>query len=471
VVARLLILASALCCGSPVASAFADWLHAQAIVESDYVFVGEPFTVKIRALGTVRPRRPDTSVVKDFIVEFGREEWNPSRGDTVFTYRFRARRAGTLHIPPIPVRGAGAAGATARVTIRSRPLEETDARLQLRLPATECYTGQRLLAHLEFRFRGKARNFRFDASFIEDDRLTTVLPTGGFVHRPPDGYLRVRLNRLDVLARVERAGKGDGIRNILRVPMVLVPRQAGLLRLEAPGVRAQLVRVRGRKPQNLYVMAELAELNVRELPEEGRPDDFSGLVGDYDLRASLDGGRVRVGDPLQLTLTLTGQPYLYDLELPESSAVSALTDNFQVRRATPPATARESAKDFHYVIRPRHAGVTAVPSIVYNSFDPGAGRYIVRATDPLPLQVDENDVITAADAEGLGSGRRAQDRRHEDTAGGIAHNFEDSGAVLPQGSGLGATLLTPLRVAGFTVPPAVFLGALAWRRLRKARGR
>ncbi len=450
-------------------NAYAEWLHAEVNVESDYVFAGEPFMVKIRVLGSVRPRRPDTSAVKEFIVEFGREEWNPSRSDTVFHYRFRARRPGTLHIPPIPVRGSGAVAETARITIRARPREETDASLQLELSDTDCYTGQRLLAHLRFRFRGDVRGFQFDASFLDDERLRFVLPTGGVVDRRPDGYVRARLNRMIVLAQWERWGSGDEARNRVSVPVILIPQQAGSMTLEAPGVRAQLVRVRRRKPQNLYVMAKPVTLSVRALPGEERPVNFSGLVGQFDLRAALDPARVRVGDPLTLTLTLTGEPYLYDLDLPQGVVAGALTADFQVSIATPPSTSRESAKDFHFTIRPRHAAVQAVAGIEYNSFDPESGRYVTISTEPVPLAVAGNRVLTASDAEGADPGRiELQGRRHT-AEGGIAHNFEDGGALRPQGAGLSSLVSTPGRAAGLGVPLIVFLAAAALRRRRGAR--
>jgi oxygen tolerance protein BatD len=436
---------------------FADWLHAQVSVQSDYVFVGEPFTVRIRVLGTVVPRRPDTSAVKDFAIEFDRKEWNSSRGDTAFIYRFRAKRAGVLHVPPIPVSGGGTTTRTPRMTVRARSVEETEAVLTVELSTRDCYVGQRVFGDLVLRFRGDGRSYAFDVPFLHDERFVAVLPTHGFVSHPPDGQIRVRVNRMHAVAQFAQDGAGDDATNTVRLPMILIPQQAGLIELAEVGAQTRIQRAKRRKPENLFVQAAATTLAVRPLPEDGRPHDFSGLVGRYRLQAAVDLSSIRVGDPVTLTLTLSGEPYLSDASFPDMLSKAGLQDDFQTSIGAPESTSRETAKDFHYTLRPRSTTVRKIPEITYNYFDPIARRYVTARTNPVPLRVAANRVLRASDAEGAAAASSPRVVVPQDLLAGIAHNFDGPGVLTMQRLGLAALFASPVRTGAIAIPPAAFL--------------
>ncbi|MBN2407462.1 MAG: protein BatD, partial [Elusimicrobia bacterium] len=48
------------------------------------------------------------------------------------------------------------------------------------------------------------------------------------------------------------------------------------------------------------------EVHIKPLPEEGRPSGFSGAVGEYDVKISLDKQTVKQGEPVTLSVDIEG---------------------------------------------------------------------------------------------------------------------------------------------------------------------
>ena len=108
---------------------------------------------------------------------------------------------------------------------------------------------------------------------------------------------------------------------VIELTQILIPKQAGKVvfppfRLEAAIPAEQQAQRRRRDPfQGLLnrgrmvrrtVVSEPAEFSVKALPSKGRPQDFSGAVGQFRLRSSLSTRSLKVGETATLTLTVLG---------------------------------------------------------------------------------------------------------------------------------------------------------------------
>ena len=58
------------------------------------------------------------------------------------------------------------------------------------------------------------------------------------------------------------------------------------------------------------VTSEALELKVLPLPQQGRPADFSGLVGRYQLESNLEPKQVKAGESATFTVELKGRTHL-----------------------------------------------------------------------------------------------------------------------------------------------------------------
>lgn len=123
-------------------------------------------------------------------------------------------------------------------------------------------------------------------------------------------------------------------------------------------------------------------LDVRPLPTDGRPDDFLGAVGRFQVEATLDRDVVEDGETLGLRLRVTGDGDLGAFGAPRLDSLAGFDVVGRLER--PEADARVLV----YELAPRVVGAVEVPAVAFPYFDPtGEGAWRVARTAPLPVTV------------------------------------------------------------------------------------
>ncbi|TPW17610.1 MAG: hypothetical protein FD126_3608, partial [Elusimicrobia bacterium] len=139
------------------------------------------------------------------------------------------------------------------------------------------------------------------------------------------------------------------------------------------------------------------QLNVKPLPEAGKPAGFGGAVGRFRIKAELDKGTVKAGDAVNLTVTVEGNGNLKalgDLPLPEMPEFRAYETVTSLNQAKDEHGVRGS-KVFKTVLVPKVSGDLALPPIPFSYFDPGQEKYVTAQTPPLRLGVTPGDPAQA----------------------------------------------------------------------------
>ncbi len=366
---------------APHAAHGADALFAQLAVESDHVFRYEPFQVFITVRGTVRPRIPDTSAVKDFDVALLGHRSRDSQGETIFYYRFTPRRLGKLGIPPIPVRGGTSSTKTARAVIRVEAAPPVaGAALEMRLDPPSAYVGQSVEVLVRFISPAPVRAMELTLPFARDSRVDATLINRGIAVPLPAGFLRLRVNDRPAIAEERLLEKGSE----LEYRAVIRPLKWGRIRFDPATLRTS------GDTGRLLVRSEPVDLEVQQLPA-GAPPSYTGLIGRHELLAEVQPRRATLGEPLELVLTLSGGAYLEDAESPDPTP--ALGGEFRVYGQRESVDA--GAKQVRYKIRPNRSGDVTIPAIDYAYFDPETGRYVTHNTQPIRVRIDE-PAITAS---------------------------------------------------------------------------
>ncbi len=207
--------------------------------------------------------------------------------------------------------------------------------------------------------------------------------------------------------------------------------------------------------------SEPLALTVLPLPDEGKPDVFSGAVGRFAMTVDAIPTEVTAGDPITLRMRLSGTGNLAD------SGPPVLSDPHAFRTYEPRAGKLETAPDgsgsrtFEQVLIPTDASVRAIAPVRFGYFDPVARRYQTLASSPIalvvraPRETPRTDIVAAT-----GSGqiaRPAEERLGRD----ILYIKDDPGRLRPRGAWWYWTLL-----AWQPVPLALFLAAVWYDRHR-----
>lgn len=140
---------------------------------------------------------------------------------------------------------------------------------------------------------------------------------------------------------------------------------------------------------NQDISSKPVKISVIPLPAEGKPKGFSGQVGRFDVRATIDKQQVKTHEALTYRIIVSGEGNLRGLATPEPR----FPEGFEVY----PPEVKESLKrdggtvsgnkSFEWLMVPRSAGRQVIPAFSLNYFDPLARKYRSAYTKEMVLQV------------------------------------------------------------------------------------
>lgn len=133
------------------------------------------------------------------------------------------------------------------------------------------------------------------------------------------------------------------------------------------------------RARSMYLRTQARELTVKPLPVDGKPKDFSGVVGTLQLEGSYTKEEVNIGDSLSLMVTASGNANLDGLKKIFSSNVPGFAVYETQKNST------ESVKDgqyyaqkgFEVILVPQKTGTVEVSPVAISYFNPVTERYEV----------------------------------------------------------------------------------------------
>lgn len=222
----------------------------------------------------------------------------------------------------------------------------------------------------------------------------------------------------------------------------------------------------GYREKPLTARSEPIEFTSLPLPDEGRPAGFAGAIGDFNLQVSATPIEAEVGEPLTLTMTITGNGNFDRVQaplFPESAGWKTYSPSSDT---TAPATAsQEGSKVFEQAIVARSAGIAEIPALSFSYFDPVAKRYVSRESMPIPVTIKGPVPATAPQTSARQTGQAAPTAAapQAQPAPQLALTPAIPGlAPLHLNPGKGVSTITPVYYRPvFLVPVALLLLALA----------
>jgi hypothetical protein len=126
-------------------------------------------------------------------------------------------------------------------------------------------------------------------------------------------------------------------------------------------------------------------LNVKELPADEKPENFSGGVGNFTFDASVSPTDVKVGDPITLKMSVQGEGNLSAVSLPAMKE----SDAFKVYEPT--VKEENGVKRLEQVLIPKKEAVTEVPAITFAYFNNELSKYQTVVKGPFSIKVSKGE--------------------------------------------------------------------------------
>ena len=132
-------------------------------------------------------------------------------------------------------------------------------------------------------------------------------------------------------------------------------------------------------------------IDVKNLPDNGKPASFAGAVGNYNFKSDIDKTQLRTNEAFTLTLTVSGTGNIELLQMPEPT----FPPDFEVydpkitTSTSNGANGMSGTKKAEYLVIPRRAGNFDLASIAFSYFNPSNGTYTTLQSDAYSIQVEK----------------------------------------------------------------------------------
>ena len=145
--------------------------------------------------------------------------------------------------------------------------------------------------------------------------------------------------------------------------------------------------------KRVYIQSNTSTIKVKPLPVEGQPVNFSGAVGQYDIKSALSSSQVKTGESVTLTLTINGSGNIRMFDPPTFPVIPNI-DTF------PPEESDDlyqpdnisGKKVVKYILIPEETGTYNLPAISFTYFEPRSETYKTISTRPLTLVVEKGKI-------------------------------------------------------------------------------
>ncbi len=458
----LAMVAAALLSGAAVAATFT------ASLDRDTITLGEQATLSLSFEGGQSKNVPTPNVPGLQITQAGTSQnvsWiNGAMSSTVtVSFSVTARQAGVFTIPALTANVNGQQLSTEPLKLTVTAVAAPDAAavnsgsevafMKLVFPKTKIYVGEPAVARLELYLRDDVQN-------LSNFQLTSS-PTEGF----SAGKMTEMQNQR------HRAQVGNHIFTVVPLAIPLEAVRTGPLTLGPFTASAVIVlpsRDQGGDPffRQFFNQGEQKQITLATtpvsveslpLPEQNKPANFTGAVGNFTMNATAGPTTLTVGDPITVRVQISGHGALDAVTLPAQ-------DSWNNFKTYPPTTKLETSdqfgfqgtKTFEQIISPQNSDVHELPALTFSFFNPDDGQYHTLTQAAVPLVVKAAGAspmpVLAANKNSAPENQPPQD-------------------ILPIKENLGALtramppLVTrPLFLAAQSVPVLAFLAAFIWRK-------
>ncbi|MDG5490882.1 BatD family protein [Psychroserpens sp. SPM9] len=206
--------------------------------------------------------------------------------------------------------------------------------------------------------------------------------------------------------------QGKDYRYVVLRKAVLYPQKTGELEIEpltlditveVPTRRKNIFGGRHMAEVNRTVSAGSRKINVKALPEEGRPEDFTGAVGDFKFNVITSKSELNASESLQATVEVNGKGNLKLFELPKLTLPSSLEvyepehhENVRTNLSGMQGSISDS-----YTIVPQYKGKYPIPTVSFSYFDLETETYKRVSSGEIIIDVIEGPINNSTGDDNL----------------------------------------------------------------------
>ncbi|MFV8341450.1 BatD family protein [Flavobacterium sp. XS2P39] len=214
---------------------------------------------------------------------------------------------------------------------------------------------------------------------------------------------------IDIKQLVAEEGifKGQKYRYVVLRKTVLYPQKSGKLAIEPLSLDIDVQLPTNRRDMfgrvvvtegNKRVSAGTKTITVKPLPEAGKPEDFSGAVGNFSFKVTPSKTDLKNGESLDLVVSVTGKGNMKLFSLPKPVVPNALEmyDAVHSEQVNTPLSGMSGKISDSYTIIPQYKGEYPIKPLKFSYFDLGSGTYKTLSSKEIMINVLDGPMASDA---------------------------------------------------------------------------
>jgi|GEM_PF-667623 len=144
-------------------------------------------------------------------------------------------------------------------------------------------------------------------------------------------------------------------------------------------------------PEKVIIKSEPVTIKVNSLPEDNKPKDYKGAIGDFKINAALEKDKLSTDDAGKLIVTIEGTGNIQMINAPiiTSSGGLQFFEPSAKENVDKMAVPFKGVKSFSYPFTATAVGAHTIPPVQFSFFDNTRNEYRTISTSPITLQVDK----------------------------------------------------------------------------------
>ena len=207
---------------------------------------------------------------------------------------------------------------------------------------------------------------------------------------------------------------GEDYRYLVLKRAVLIPQRPGELIVEPMKMDFSVGIPTGRgdffgnmitRNINYATESDIRRVRVKALPEEGKPEDFSGAVGEFEFSVLADKNVLKANDAAQIKVEVKGSGNLKLFEIPKivtPAELEAYTPEHKEEVTTSLNGLRGSISD-SYTVVPQFKGKYKIPETTFSYFNTKDKKYHTILAEAVFVEVTEGKEMISASNDSAGT--------------------------------------------------------------------
>ncbi len=306
-----------------------------------------------------------------------------------FTYTLMAKKEGSFNIPPATIKVGGSEYKSNAVTIKVLPQDKAAAAQSQNQTAQrgEASEGSGSISSNEafVRMHITKNSVYENEGFLVTFKIYSLYDIVGFenVKFPEfEGFISQEIELPEERQLSLENYNGRNYRTYVLKQTILYPQRPGTLTIPAGKVDA-VFRVRSQqRVRSIFddffdsysnvkktLPINQGTVSVKPLPA-GKPDSFSGAVGDYKMTSSISSEKVKANEAITIKVNISGAGNLKLVKSPEiifpnDFEIYDPKTNLNIKTTT---SGVSGSKEMEYLAIPRYAGDFVIPSAPFSYF-------------------------------------------------------------------------------------------------------